>query len=168
MTRILLVGTMGTGKSTLGAALHEQTGWPYLDNDVLLQQSTGLTAPELLARRGEPALRAAESAALTLVLDARGPLVAGVAAGVVLDEADRNRLRAGGHVVWLRARPETLAQRVGEGAGRAWLGDDPEAALRRLVTERAPYYAQVTSQVLDVDVLTPALLAQHILRTIGR
>ena len=47
-TRVLLVGTMGTGKSTVGAALSELTGWPHLDNDGLLQRTAGLSAPDLL------------------------------------------------------------------------------------------------------------------------
>ena len=160
MTRVLLVGTMGTGKTSVGAALSELTGWPYLDNDVLLERSAGLPAPELLARDGEQALREAEAGALTLVLGLPGPLVAGVAAGVVLSAPDRVRLREGGHVVWLRARPETLARRVGRGAGRPWLGDDPAGTLRTLAAERAPLYAEVAHQVLDVDELSPRAAAR--------
>ncbi len=163
MSRVLLVGMMGTGKTTVGRALSARTGWPYLDNDELLQRARGRTAPELLATEGEPALRAAESAALTLVLGLPGPFIAGVAGGVVLDPADRARLVASSAtIIWLRATVTTLAGRVGAGAGRSWLGDDPAVALARLAATRDPLYAEVADQVLDVDAGTPDELAARI------
>ena len=163
MTRVLLVGMMGTGKTTVGHALSVRTGWPYLDNDGLLQEASGRTAPELLAAAGEAALRAAESSALTLVLARPGPWVAGVAGGVVLDPADRARLRgADAWVVWLRASVPVLAARVGSGAGRSWLGEDPVAALTRLAAVRDPLYAEVADQVLDVDTASPEQLAAQV------
>ena len=161
--QILLVGMMGTGKTTVGRALSARTGWPYLDNDELLQRACGRTAPELLAAEGEPALRAAESAALTLVLGLPGPLISGVAGGVVLDPADRARLVASSAtVIWLRATVATLARRVGSGEGRSWLGDDPADALTRLAATRDPLYAEVADQVVDVDTGTPDELAAQI------
>lgn len=154
---------MGTGKTSVGRALAGLTGWPYQDNDLLLQRLTGRSAPDLLAERGEVALRAGERAVLDAVLALPPPLVAGVAGGVVADPADRHRVRDGGHVVWLRARPETLARRVGTGTGRPWLGDDPLGVLQALVAARAPLYAEVAAQVLDVEDRTPDQLAEQVL-----
>ncbi len=154
---------MGTGKTTVGRALAARTGWPYEDNDLLLQRLTGRSAPDLLAEQGEAALRAGERAVLDAVLALPPPLVAGVAGGVVVDPSDRRRVRDGGHVVWLRARPETLARRVGAGAGRPWLGDDPLGVLQSLVAARAPLYAEVATQVLDVDDRTAHELAEQVL-----
>ncbi len=163
MSRVLLLGMMATGKTTIGRALAARTGWPYVDNDELLVRAAGLTARDLLARDGEPALRAAESAVLTTLLDLPEPLVAGVPGGVVLDAADRTRLRDGGHVVWLRAQVPTLVQRVGKSSDRPWLGDDPAAALARLAAERSPLYAEVATQVVDVDGRSPDDIAASIL-----
>lgn len=160
--RVLLLGLMGAGKTTVGQALAALTGWTYWDNDRLLQQAVGMTAPELLERGGEPALRAAESDALTWVLAADPPLVAGVAAGVVLDPVDRARLAAARHVVWLRAPIPVLAQRVGSGEGRSWLEGDPETTLRRLAEVREPSFAEVADQIVDVDGPTPEQIAEAI------
>ena len=161
--RVLLVGMMGAGKSTVGRTLAAATGWPYLDNDELVRRACGRSAPEVLAADGEPALRAAESAALAEALRLPPPLVAGVATGVVLDPADRARLRdADGLVVWLRARIATLADRVGAGTGRSWLQPDPEAALRRLAEVREPLLAEVADLVVDVDELTPEEVASRV------
>ncbi len=74
-----------------------------------------------------------------------------MAGGAVLDPDNRRVLRRNGAVVWLRARVETLAQRVGDGAGRPLLGDDPGAALRRLYAQRRPVYQELAQVVVDVD-----------------
>jgi len=60
-------------------------------------------------------------------------------------------LSAAGPVVWLRARPETLAERVGDGTGRPLLADDVVGSLRNLSVDRAPAYTQVATAVVDVD-----------------
>ncbi len=166
MRRVLLLGSMGAGKTTVGEALAARTGWPHLDNDAVLRALTGRDARQLLAE-GEPVLRAAESRALAHVLALPEPLVAGVAAGVVLDPADRARLRDGGHVVWLRAPVDVLARRVGTGTGRPWLGDDPGAALRALAAVRDPLFAEVAAQVVDVAQRTPAQVVDDVLAAVG-
>jgi shikimate kinase len=164
--RVLLMGMMGAGKSTVGRALADRTGWPYLDNDELVVQATGREAPEILDSDGEPALRRAESAALTYALGMAPPVVAGVAGGVVLDSVDRGRLAQGGVVVWLRATVDTLVGRVGSGKGRAWLQPDPRAALARFAEQREPLYAEAAHLVVDVDDLAPAAIAREIVQAL--
>lgn len=164
MTRVLIVGLMATGKSSVSRAIAARTGWPVVDNDDLLERATGRTAAELLAEQGVERMRAAESAVVAETLALPPPLVAGIAAGVVLDPADRERLRAGGHVVWLQASPAVLVRRLSGGAHRPFLdADDPEATLRAMAAERDPLFAQVAHQVLDVDVLLPEQVAEAVL-----
>ncbi|MGH8869421.1 MAG: shikimate kinase [Actinomycetes bacterium] len=167
-TRVLLVGMMGAGKSTVGRALSAATAWPYVDNDECVVAATGREAPDILDADGEPALRRAESAALMHALGIPPPVVAGVAGGVVLDAGDRARLAAGGFVVWLRARVETLVRRVGSGSGRAWLRPDPEAALRRFSEARASLYAEAATLVVDVDDASPEDIAAQIVDALSR
>src|SRR3954451_11126332 len=142
---------MGVGKSTVGRAIATRTGWPYVDNDELLHAGTGLYGADLLARDGEAALRDAESHVLAEIVQREPPIVAGVAAGVVLRDADRERLKADGFVVWLRARVNTLVKRIGADEKRAWLQPDPTAALQRLAEGRDTLYAEVADLVVDVD-----------------
>lgn len=166
MTRVLLVGLMATGKSTVGRAIADVTGWPCVDNDVLLERSTGQTAAQLLAEHGEQRLREAESDVLTLLVSMPGPFVAGVAAGTILDERDRERIGSGGHVVWLRADVATIVRRVAGQADRAWLEDDPEAVLTAMAAERSPLYEAVADQVLDMDRLTPEQAARLVVEAL--
>lgn len=157
--RVLLLGMMGSGKSTIGRALAQRTGWPFLDNDELLERRTGRTARDL-REVGVDALREGESLALHEGLAVPPPAIVGVAAGVVLDPADRAAVRDGGVVVWLRANPETLLRRIlgtldeDEGRHRPWLGGGPDAALAWLRTEadrRQPLYESVAGITVDVD-----------------
>ena len=167
MTRVLLVGLMATGKSRVGQAIADATGWPCVDNDVLLERSTGQTAAQLLAEHGQERLRAAESDVLTLLVSMPGPFVAGVAAGTILDERDRERIRTGGHVVWLRASVATILRRVAKQGGRPWVDDDPEAVLTVMAAERSPLYASVADQVLDTDRLTPPQAARLVVEALS-
>lgn len=167
--RIVLVGMMGSGKSSVGRALAERTGWPFHDNDALLERATGRTAREL-AEDGEPALRKAESSALREGLRTPEPSIVASAAGVVLDAADRARLDGEDTVVWLRARPETLAARLAgaDDDHRPWLEDDPEAWLRQTDATRAPHFRSVADLVVDVDEADPETIAERIWAAVAR
>lgn len=164
--RILLVGMMGAGKSTTGHLLARQLGWRYRDSDADVESSTGLTVPELFARDGEAAFRTAEARVLADACADPSPSVVSVAGGAVLSADNRRLVAASGIVVWLRARPETLAARVGDGIGRPLLGDDPASALIHLAEVRAPLYAEVADVILDVDDLDPASVADRIIDTV--
>lgn len=152
--RILLVGMMGSGKSSVGRALAARTGIPFVDNDALVERATGRTAREL-AEGGEAALRAAESAALREGLAVDPPAIIGVAGGAVLNPDDRQRIREGGFVVWLRASAEVLAIRAAGAAHRPWLEGDSEGWFRRTVEERDPLYAGVSDLEIDTGTATP-------------
>jgi shikimate kinase len=165
--KVLLVGMMGSGKSAVGAALSTRLGWPYLDNDSLLERTAGDNAVNLLAQQGEEGLRIAESRVLTVMLALPGPVLCGIPGGVVLDADDRKRMiGSGSHIVWLRASPAVLARRVGNGAGRPKLGADPTGALRKLAAERNAFYEEVANQIVDVDALPVGVIAKEILARI--
>lgn len=161
--RILLVGMMGAGKTTVGRALAARLGYPYFDSDEQVEQRTGRTVPELFAEQGEAAFRAEERRALAEAATSDGPAVVSVAGGAVLDPENRSLIRQAGTVVWLRAGTATLAGRVGDGAGRPLLGDDPAAALARISEGRASIYAEVSDLVVDVERLTAEEVVERIM-----
>jgi len=160
--RIVLIGMMGAGKSTVGASLSALTGWPYIDNDQIVEQMVGMPTRDLQQQRGVEAMRAAESAAALQGLAMPTPLIAGAAAGIVLDPVVSAKVHDGVFVVFLRARIETLAKRV-QGTYRPWLGADPEATLRTLYEGREPLYEKLAHLVIDVDETTPDADARRIL-----
>lgn len=160
--RILLIGLMGSGKSTIGRRLSRETGWPYLDNDALLEAVTGRTAPDLIAEGGEAGLHAAEMAAFAYALTAPTPVIVGVAGWIVADRDGRERLRDAGTVVWLRARPETLHTRSGTGRGRRTDATSVDW-IRDVAEERADWFASVADLTIDVDRMRPREIVTRIL-----
>jgi shikimate kinase len=166
--RLVLVGMMGSGKSTVGQLLADRLGWAYRDSDADVETTTGRTVPEIFERDGEAAFRRAEAEVLADACTLRTPVVVSAAGGSVLAFDNRRLLSGSGTVVWLRARPDTNARRVGDGAGRPLLGDDPAGAMTRLFAERAPFYGEVADLVVDVEDLSPEEVVARILQFVGR
>ena len=160
--RVLLVGMMGAGKSTVGRLVAERLGWEFRDVDDEVERASGAAVAEVFASVGEEGFRRAEREALTSCLAGTADAVVSVGGGAVLSSANRDALRDAGTVVWLRARPGTLAARVGDGAGRPLLAGDagPAARLEELARARAELYSVVADAVVDVDGLTPAEVAE--------
>ncbi|MBA2632843.1 MAG: shikimate kinase [Chloroflexi bacterium] len=162
--RVILIGMMGSGKSTIGRLLSEATGWPYVDNDELVQQAHGKTSRQLLAVRGEEAMRAAESQALKRGLEVPEPTIIGAAAGTILDATNRERLRNGGIVAYLRADAATLEARAAGGDHRPWLDGADSSWIREAVERREPLYESVA----DITVDTGSSSAEAVADELGR
>jgi len=140
---IWLVGMMGAGKSAVGRALARRLGRPFYDADAEVEARSGLRVAELFAREGEAGFRRREREAIEAL--AGRPAVVALGGGAVAQPGARERLAASGRLVWLRARPETLLERVGEAEERpllAGLGAEARLArLRELLAAREPHYA---------------------------
>jgi shikimate kinase len=153
---------MGSGKTTIGELLAKQMGWPYFDNDHLLEMLRHVTPKELLADDGLAELRAGESQVLHFGLQQAAPCVVGAPAGTILDEASRRGLERESLVVWLTASPQTLARRARGAAHRPWLGTDAEAWMIQTLAERAPLYDSVANLKVDTERGTPEMAANEI------
>jgi shikimate kinase len=156
---VVLVGMMGSGKTSVGRALASRLSRPFADSDELIEARTGQTVKQIFAERGEAAFRAEESAVLEEALSSPTPAVIAAAGGAVLDPVNRRLIRAAarsGLVVWLRADPAVLAERVvpsvAAGGHRPLLEDDPAGALARLDAVRRPLYEEVAGTAVDVDI----------------
>lgn len=160
-SRLILAGMMGAGKTTVGREVAARLGWPYVDNDDLVHRMAGMDAPTLAATRGVDALHEVELAVLDEILARPGPLVAGAPAFVVDDARAVERLHECAVVAWLRARPETLLERIGDGTGRR---DDATSAawLAEVAARRAPAYAHLADVIVDVDDRTVGAIAGEI------
>ena len=164
--RLVLVGMMGSGKTTVGRLIAARTGWPYADNDELVRRTSGREPADIRATDGEDALHVLETRALIEALALQPPVVIGAAAAVVLADDAVRALRASARVVWLRACPETLRARIGSGAGRREEATDTTWLVRQAET-RESLYAAIADLVIDVDDLPPERVAGRIISWLG-
>lgn len=148
---VVLVGMMGTGKTSVGSKLALMLERPFLDSDREIERITGSTVAQIFAASGEGVFRDLETRVLREALDRADPVVVSAGGGVVLDDGNRRMLRAHDPVVWLRARVDTLVARVGNGHGRPLLDHDVAATMARLDAARRPLYEEVADLIVDVD-----------------
>lgn len=166
-SRIVMLGMMGAGKTTVGRLVAARIGCPYLDNDDAVRSMTGREPAEIKATDGEDALHRLESEALAWALAGTPPMVVG-AAGFIADDPRAPELLGGDvAVIWLRAGPETLRARIGTGQGRRAEATDLEW-LTRHASEREPAYRALADLVVDVDDLTADEVATRILDWLAR
>lgn len=152
---LCLVGLRGAGKTSVGAALAERLGRPFVDLDRALERRCGRTIPELLAE-GQAAFRQREASVLRFALafltgSERGVVIA-TGGGVVLSPQNRALLREAAQVVYLRAAPEVLAARVAADEAEerpALVEGGPLAEAQALLAERDPLYREVAARVVS-------------------
>lgn len=165
---LLLTGMMGAGKSSAGRALAARLGWEFIDTDERVERRAGLSISELFQSEGEAHFRRFEREVLCELPDRRAVVALG--GGAVVSDQNRRILRAKGVLVWLDARPETLAERVAEDGERPLLAGAVGAArverLRSLQAERAGAYARADVRV-ETDGKSPAEVCQAVLRALG-
>lgn len=165
---IVLVGLMGTGKTTTGRLLSEHLGLRHVDTDDLILDRTGRTVRDIFREDGEAAFRTLETGVLLEALAAPEPVILAAAGGVVLAEGNRRALHdADALVVWLRAEPAVLAQRVVGQEHRPLLDEDPAGTLAAMHRQREPLYREVADMVIDVDQLTPPEVVDRVLAAVG-
>lgn len=152
----------GSGKSTVGRQLARRLGLPFHDSDHLIEQRLGCSIREYFAREGEAAFRDVEEQVLREL--AQGPAaVVATGGGAVLRQANREALRAGGQVIYLRSSPEELYRRVRHDTQRPLLQvADPMARLRAMHAERDPLYREAAHFLIETGRPSVATLVNMI------
>lgn len=149
-THVVLVGLMGSGKTTVGKKVAKLIGHRFVDADVEIEARTGRSVASWF-EDGEPAFRAAEAALLEDLLAEPEALVVGAGGGVVVTESNRRRLQE--HdvtAVYLHGTPEFLASRVQAKAHRPLLSDDPLTVMRTMYEQRDGWYREVADAVIEI------------------
>ena len=150
---IALLGVRGAGKSTIGAALADRLGAPFVELDQAIEQAAGLTLGEIFELHGEAHYRRLERDALEGALDG-SPVVLATGGSIVSDGDSYSFLQSRARTVWLRARAEDHWDRVIRQGDRRPMAENPHAfaQLRQLMSDRERLYAR----------------AHHIIDTSGR
>ena len=158
-----LVGMMGSGKTTVGRLVAEESDLPFRDADLIVQDRMQQSIAELWEAGGEDAFRAIESTIIEELAAGTGAVVS-TGGGAVLSKANRNAMRRSGAVVWLTASPSVLASRLGGGQGRPLLAGGGEKRLAELLADRAECYEEVAHHRVTTEGLTPAEVAAEVMK----
>ena len=167
---IILVGFMASGKTSVGRALAERTGWTLIDADDVIVARAGKPIHRIFAEDGEPAFREMESQVIADLCAGERQVIAS-GGGSFVSERNRDGMLAGGRVFFLSASPATILRRVQEedagGPIRPLLAvEDPEARIAELLAQRMPAYTQAHHTV-DTDALTAEGVAERIAAICG-
>jgi len=167
---IVLVGMPGSGKSSIGRRLAQQLGLEFVDADQEIEISAGMSIADIFSKYGEPYFRAGEARVIARLLD-KGAQVIATGGGAFINPDTRALVRARALSVWLKADVDLLLRRVKRKNDRPLLRvADPEAVLKRLLSEREAVYAEADITVTSLDVPHEAVveaLVQALAKKLG-
>jgi shikimate kinase len=166
---LFLIGYRGTGKTTVARILAERLGWSWIDADAALEERYGRSIRRIFEEEGEAGFREKEMTVLEELCRSGNQVIA-TGGGVVLREANQQRLRSAGRVVWLTADAQTLWRRLQSDAQtherRPPLlgGGLPEIA--QLLQERVPLYQGCADFTVDTTAASPEAIAERIIKVL--
>ncbi|WP_435628113.1 shikimate kinase [Candidatus Ferrigenium straubiae] len=159
---LILVGMMGSGKTTMGRVLARHLGKAFVDSDEEIQKRTGVTIPHIFDVEGEAGFRQRERAAICDLVG-RDNMVLATGGGAVLLESNRELLQQNGIVIYLKASAHDLWQRTRHDRNRPLLqAADPYAKLTELFQQRDPLYRQVADIVVQSGKQSAHALMLHL------
>jgi shikimate kinase len=168
LPNIVLVGFMGSGKSSVGRRLALATGHRFVDTDEIIVERCGKPIAAIFAEEGEARFREIETETLRSLVGVCGIILA-TGGGIVLRPENRGVLREIGVITWLDASPDTLFERVSRTRKRPLLhSPDPRGTFDRLLAERRPIYEAFTELRIDSTGLTHEESARAVLESAMR
>jgi shikimate kinase len=164
---LYLVGMMGAGKTTVGRMLARRLKLRFVDSDHEIEARCGVKITVIFEIEGEAGFRAREAQAIAELVRLDG-IVLATGGGVVLAAENRRLLAERGTVVYLRATPEHLYERVRQDRNRPLLANgNPLARLRELYRERDPLYRSIADLIVDTGRQSVQALARGLLEELG-
>ncbi|MBN1911834.1 MAG: shikimate kinase [Pirellulales bacterium] len=164
---LTLIGYRATGKTTVAKLLAGRLGWEWIDADVEIERRAGKSIKEIFEEDGEPAFRELE-VEVTGELCGVPRLVLAAGGGAPMRDENREAMRAGGKVVWLRAAAPTINARMSGDVTTATRRPDLTdrgglAEVVQLLAVREPIYRQTADVEIDTEGKTPEQIADEIL-----
>ena len=168
MKNIILIGFMGSGKTSVGIRLSYRLRRTLTDTDKKIERLYRMSISEIFGRFGEEEFRNMETQCLEKLLEEPKGRIISVGGGLPMRDCNRELLKRLGWVVYLRVKPLTVCERLEADTSRPLLqGEDREEKVRSLLEQRAPVYESAADIIIDVDGKIVDEIADEILQNIG-
>ena len=165
--RVVLVGPMGAGKSTIGRLLAKELGYRFLDSDRIIEERCGANIPWIFDVEGEDGFRQRETSMLEELSNEVGTVLA-TGGGAVMRAENHGLLKKNAVVVYLKTSIDQQVERTRKDRNRPLLqNDDPEGVLRRLFAIRDPLYTELADIVMFTDRKSPRLVVRQLVNRIN-
>ncbi|HHU74046.1 MAG TPA: shikimate kinase [Clostridiales bacterium] len=152
---IILIGFMGSGKTTIGSLLAKRLHYQFQDTDEMIESSVGNTIRQIFDFQGEEYFRDLETNVLIALKNQMQDTVLSTGGGLILRETNRKLLNELGFIIYLKASKETLVQRLLGDTTRPLLrGEELEDKVSRLLDSRASIYEETAHEIIDTDELS--------------
>ena len=162
--KIILIGPMGSGKTTIGRALAQNLGIDFRDTDEVIEKSAGRTISDIFLEDGEDEFRSLEKKALREEL-LKDSTVLALGGGAPVSPDAQSALRASGSfIVYLQASLSTVAPRIGFNRDRPLLLHNPRGQWQMLMDERRPIYESLARLTVDTNDLSETEIVDLILK----
>jgi len=164
--RVILIGPMGSGKTTIGQLVAERLDIPFRDTDQVIEENSGRTVSDIFLEDGEEAFRVLEKGVLRDELLSDGTVLA-LGGGAPLSIDAQSALRAiASPVIYLDISLATVAPRIGFNRDRPLLLHNPRGQWQTLMEARRPIYESIADTVIDVNTKTEIDIVDEILEVI--
>ena len=163
-TNIALIGFMGAGKTAVGQLLAKKLDRKFIEMDLVIEQQTGKSIPEIFQQDGEIAFRELEIEVTREIAERKNAVIA-CGGGLVLNKINIDRLRESARIVYLTASPRVILKRVSSEEGQRPLleVDNPTLTIQELLRFRKPFYERAADITIDTSKLDINSVAEQII-----
>ena len=165
VSKIILVGMMGSGKSTIGKLLSNKLGYDFIDLDKIIEEKSGVKINTIFEIEGEEGFRDRELQVLSDSLE-RDQVIISTGGGIVTNEKSRTQLiKHDALIIYLKANLQTLFNRLKNDHSRPILNvDDKEQVIERILEEREPYYQDLADMDIDTSHMKSIDVVKYIIK----
>ena len=164
MKNIVLIGFMGSGKTTIGKSLEEKTDMTFVDTDELIEAYEGCKIRDIFTDKGETYFRRLENETLKNLLTSTDNKVISTGGGIITNQSNIPLLKQLGKVFYLRIKPETVVERLeGDKTRPLLIGEDKLVKVEQLMTDRKELYEMAADKTIDTDGLSVSEIVHRIL-----
>lgn len=164
---IVLIGFMGSGKSSVGKRLSYKLRRPFVDSDQLITDKEGCSISQIFSEKGEEVFRDIETECIRTLTENKSRFIFSTGGGVPLRKENRGLLRKIGTVVYLKTTPETIYDRIKDDTTRPLLQSaDPQMKIREMMNERNGIYEETADITVSTDDKTCREIADEIVEAV--